>query len=127
MLLDAPCTATGAIRRHPDVPRLKQPDDVARLAVVQENLLRAAVDMLRPGGTLVYCTCSLEPEEGTHRVQSLVRSGAPVVHQPVVAAEIGAPEEWVTPEGDLRTLPRHLPEYDGVDGFYAARLVKLAA
>ena len=64
VLLDAPCTATGAIRRHPDVPHLKQPEDVARLAVVQENLLRAAVEMLRPGGTLVYCTCSLEPEEG---------------------------------------------------------------
>ncbi len=64
VLLDAPCTATGAIRRHPDVPHLKHPEDVARLALVQENLLRAAVDMLRPGGTLVYCTCSLEPEEG---------------------------------------------------------------
>jgi 16S rRNA (cytosine967-C5)-methyltransferase len=75
VLLDAPCTATGAIRRHPDVPHLKQPDDVARLAVVQENLLRAAVDMLRPGGTLVYCTCSLEPEEGPERVASLLRSG----------------------------------------------------
>ena len=76
VLLDAPCTATGAIRRHPDVPHLKQPEDVARLAVVQENLLRAAVDMLRPGGTLVYCTCSLEPEEGPERVEALLRSGA---------------------------------------------------
>src|SRR5207253_10867922 len=108
VLLDAPCTATGAIRRHPDVPHLKQPEDVARLAVVQENLLRAAVDMLRPGGTLVYCTCSLEPEEGPERVASLLRSGAPVEHRPIDPAEIGAPAEWVTPEGDLRTLPYHL-------------------
>jgi 16S rRNA (cytosine967-C5)-methyltransferase len=125
VLLDAPCTATGAIRRHPDVPHLKQPEDVARLAVVQENLLRAAVEMLRPGGTLVYCTCSLEPEEGPERIASLLRSGAPVEHRPIDAAEIGAPAEWVTPGGDLRTLPYHLAEYDGVDGFYAARLVKL--
>lgn len=127
VLLDAPCTATGAIRRHPDVPHLKQPEDVARLAIVQENLLHAAVDMLRPGGTLVYCTCSLEPEEGPERIAALLRSGAPVAHRPIAPAEIGAPAEWVTPEGDLRTLPYHLAEYDGVDGFYAARLVKLGA
>jgi 16S rRNA (cytosine967-C5)-methyltransferase len=127
VLLDAPCTATGAIRRHPDVPHLKQPEDVTRLATVQENLLRAAVDMLRPGGTLVYCTCSLEPEEGPERIAALLRSGAPVEHRPIAPAEIGAPAEWVTPQGDLRTLPYHLAEYDGVDGFYAARLVKLDA
>lgn len=126
VLLDAPCTATGAIRRHPDVPHLKQPEDVARLAVVQENLLRAAVEILRPGGMLVYCTCSLEPEEGPERVEALLRSGAPVERRPVDPSEIGAPE-WVTPGGDLRTLPCHLAEYDGLDGFYAARLVKLGA
>jgi 16S rRNA (cytosine967-C5)-methyltransferase len=127
VLLDAPCTATGAIRRHPDVPHLKQPEDVARLAVVQENLLRAAVDIVRPGGTVVYCTCSLEPEEGPERVAALLRSGAPVEHRPIEPAEIGAPPEWVTPEGDLRTLPCHLAEHDGLDGFYAVRLVKLGA
>jgi 16S rRNA (cytosine967-C5)-methyltransferase len=125
VLLDAPCTATGAIRRHPDVPHLKNPEDVARLAVVQENLLRAAVDIVRPGGTLVYCTCSLEPEEGLERVEALLRSGAPVERRPVDADEIGAPADWVTDRGDLRTLPCHLAEHDGVDGFYAARLRKL--
>src|SRR5205823_10312509 len=124
VLLDAPCTATGAIRRHPDVPHLKQPEDVTRLAVVQENLLRAAIDMLRPGGTLVYCTCSLEPQEGRERVESLLRSGAPAERHPLAAGELGAPPDWVTPEGDLRTLPCHLAEYDGVDGFYIAPLVK---
>ena len=75
VLLDAPCSTTGAIRRHPDVPHLKVPEDVARLSVVQENLLRAAIDMLRPGGTLVYCTCSLEPEEGPERIESLLYAG----------------------------------------------------
>jgi 16S rRNA (cytosine967-C5)-methyltransferase len=108
------------------VPHLKQPDDVARLAVVQENLLRAAVEILRPGGMLVYCTCSLEPEEGPERVEALLRAGAPVARRPIEPVEVGAPD-WVTAAGDLRTLPCHLPEYDGIDGFYAARLVKLGA
>ena len=127
VLLDAPCTATGAIRRHPDVPHLKSPDDVARLSVVQENLLRSAVEMLRPGGMLVYCTCSLEPEEGPQRVAALLGSGVPVEHQPLDPGEIGAPPDWVDARGDLRTLPCHFSEYDGVDGFYSARLIKRAA
>ncbi len=124
VLLDAPCTATGAIRRHPDVPHLKRPADVSRLAVIQERLLHAAVDMLRPGGTLVYCTCSLEPEEGPGQIENLLRSNAPVVRQPLSAAEMDIPAEWLTEDGDLRTLPFHLAEHDGLDGFYGARLVK---
>jgi 16S rRNA (cytosine967-C5)-methyltransferase len=124
VLLDAPCTTTGAIRRHPDVPHLKLPDDVARLSVVQHNLLRAAIDMLVPGGTLVYCTCSLEPEEGPHHIDTLFRSGVPIVRQRITAGEISVRPEWITAEGDLRTLPCHLPEYDGVDGFFCARLTK---
>ncbi len=125
VLLDAPCTTTGAIRRHPDVPHLKLPDDVARLSVVQENLLRAAVEMLDPGGTLVYCTCSLEPEEGLLRIETMLRAGAPMVRQRISADEIGGHPDWITAEGDLRTLPCHLGEYDGVDGFFSARLIKL--
>jgi 16S rRNA (cytosine967-C5)-methyltransferase len=127
VLLDAPCTTTGAIRRHPDVPHLKLPEDVARLAVVQDNLLRAAIDMLRPGGTLVYCTCSLEPEEGPHRIDALIRGGAPVERRTIEPEEIGAEPDWITAKGDLRTLPCHFAEYDGVDGFFCARLVKLPA
>ena len=94
---------------------------------MQENLLRAAVDMLRPGGTLVYCTCSLEPEEGPRAgrgAAALGRAGrAPAdrAGRDRRAAPNGSP-----PAGDLRTLPCHLAEYDGVDGFYGARLVKLA-
>ena len=124
VLLDAPCTTTGAIRRHPDVPHLKSPDDVARLSVVQENLLRAAVDMLVPGGLLVYCTCSLEPEEGPRQIEVLLRSGAPVVRREISADEVGGHAEWITAAGELRTLPCHLAEYDGLDGFFCARLVK---
>ncbi len=126
VLLDAPCTATGAIRRHPDVPHLKTPDDVTRLAVVQERLVTSAIEMLAPGGTLVYCTCSLEPQEGVQQVTRLLARGAPVARRPIEAAEIGGLSECLTPDGDLRTLPSHLAEFDGIDGFFAARLVRTA-
>ncbi|HKW53364.1 MAG TPA: transcription antitermination factor NusB [Stellaceae bacterium] len=126
VLLDAPCTATGAIRRHPDVPHLKTPDDVARLAAVQERLVAAAVEMLAPGGTLVYCTCSLEPQEGPQQVAKLLARGAPVTRRPITPAEIGGLAECLTPDGDLRTLPSHLAEFDGIDGFFATRLVRTA-
>jgi 16S rRNA (cytosine967-C5)-methyltransferase len=127
VLLDAPCTTTGAIRRHPDVPYLKLPEDVMRLSVVQDNLLWAAIDMLRPGGTLVYCTCSLEPAEGPQRIDALLEAGAPVLRRPIAPQEIGVEPEWITKAGDLRTLPCHLAEYSGLDGFYSARLVKQEA
>src|SRR4029077_12688926 len=125
VLLYAPCSTTGALRRHPDVPHLKLPEDVARLSAVQENLLQAAIDMVRPGGTLVYCTCSLEPEEGPSRIESLLYAGAPVERNEIGADEVGADPEWITPEGDLRTLPCHFGQYDGIDGFYCSRLVRL--
>jgi 16S rRNA (cytosine967-C5)-methyltransferase len=124
VLLDAPCTATGAIRRHPDVPHLKTQDDVTRLAAVQERLLEAAVAMLTPGGTLVYCTCSLQPEEGPQQIERLLSRGAHVRRNPIAPDEIGGLAECVTPNGDLRTFPCHLAELDGLDGFYAARLVR---
>ncbi len=126
VLLDAPCTATGAIRRHPDVPHLKTPDDVVRLAAVQERLLGAAIEMLAPGGTLVYCTCSLEPQEGVQQVARLLARGAPVERRPIAPSEIGGLVECLTPEGDLRTLPSQLADVDGLDGFFAARLVRKA-
>jgi 16S rRNA (cytosine967-C5)-methyltransferase len=124
VLLDAPCSTTGAIRRHPDVPHLKLPDDVARLTVVQDNLLHAAIEMLRPGGMLVYCTCSLEPEEGVERIAALFAAGAPVARRAIEPGEIGVEPEWITATGELRTLPCHFSEYDGIDGFFCARLVK---
>ncbi len=122
VLLDAPCTATGTIRRHPDVARLKSPEDVARMVEVQDRLLDAAVEMTAPGGRLVYCACSLQPEEGPDRIAALLARGAPVRRRAVLPAEIGGLAECVTAEGDLRTLPAHLADAGGLDGFYAARL-----
>jgi 16S rRNA (cytosine967-C5)-methyltransferase len=123
LLLDAPCTATGTIRRHPDLPYLKSADDIARLARRQGELLRAAAAMLRPGGVLVYSVCSLEPEEGEGVVAAALADGLGCQRETVSAAAL--PPEFVTAAGDLRTLPCQWPERGGLDGFYAAVLRKL--
>jgi 16S rRNA (cytosine967-C5)-methyltransferase len=128
ILVDAPCTSTGTIRRHPDVAWLRQEADIGALTALQKRLLQKAVALLRPGGTLVYCTCSLEPEEGEQAVAALLASESTVRRAPVAAGEVAGLAEILTAEGDLRTLPCHLPHQDprlgGLDGFYAARLVK---
>ncbi len=124
VLLDAPCTATGTIRRHPDIAHLKSPDDVARLALLQARLLDGAVSMLAPGGTLIYGVCSLEAEEGPRQIEAVLARGAPVRRHPIDAAEIGGLALCISGDGDLRTLPCHLAEQGGLDGFYAARLVR---
>jgi len=124
VLRDLPCTATGTIRRHPDVARLKRPADVATLTSVQDRLLQAAVAMTRPGGVIVYCACSLQPEEGALRLQALFDADTPAARLPVTAEEVGGVAELITRDGDLRTLPWHLGEQGGMDGFYAARLVR---
>ncbi|MEX0809286.1 MAG: transcription antitermination factor NusB [Dongiaceae bacterium] len=122
VLLDAPCSATGTIRRHPDLPWLKRPSDLATLIALQDALLRNALSMLKPGGTLVYAVCSLEPEEGPARIEAILSQGSGIVREPIDPEEIGGLEECVTPAGDLRTLPCHLARLGGMDGFYAARL-----
>lgn len=128
VLVDAPCSATGTIRRHPDVAWLKQDSDIAALTALQQRLLNRAITLLRPGGTLIYCTCSLEPEEGEQVVAALLASEAGIRRVPVSAAEVAGLADIVTPAGDLRTLPCHLkhddPTLGGLDGFYAARLTK---
>ncbi len=129
VLLDAPCSATGTVRRHPDVKYLKRDADIASLTTLQDRLLRHALSLLRPGGLLVYCTCSLEREEGEVRIASLLRTEADVRREPVSAAEVGGIADWITPDGDVRILPHVLPgpapELSGSDGFFAARLRKL--
>jgi 16S rRNA (cytosine967-C5)-methyltransferase len=128
ILVDAPCTATGTIRRHPDVAWLRQEADIAALTALQQRLLQKAVTLLKPGGTLVYCTCSLEPEEGEQAIARLLAGESSLRRAPVASSEVAGLAEIITAEGDLRTLPCHLPHADprlgGMDGFYAARLVK---
>ena len=123
VLVDAPCSATGIIRRHPDIARLKTPAEVETLTGVQDRLLTRALDMVKSGGVIVYCACSLEPEEGPARISSLLGSDAPLERVPVGAGEVGGLDRLLTAEGDLRTLPCHMD--GGMDGFYAARLRRL--
>ena len=126
VLLDAPCTATGTLRRHPDIARLKSPKDVTRLTAVQDRLLDAATMMLSTGGMLIYCTCSLQPEEGEQRIAALLDRKSDLVRVPVAPAEVGGLAELLTTQGDLRTLPCHLANQGGMDGFYAVRLRRIA-
>ena len=129
VLLDAPCTSTGTIRRHPDVAWTKRASDIASLAKLQAGMIDHAIDLLKPGGTLVYCTCSLEPEEGELQITALLRRNPDVARVPITAAELGVPNVCISPSGDLRTLPCHLYDNDarrsGLDGFFAARIVRL--
>jgi 16S rRNA (cytosine967-C5)-methyltransferase len=124
VLLDAPCTATGTIRRHPDVAWLKDQGDVAKLAASQDVLIDAAVRLVRTGGTIVYSTCSLQPEEGPERIAAALKRHPSLARVPIRAEELFGFKELVTQDGDLRSLPSHLPQLGGIDGFYAARLIK---
>lgn len=124
VLLDAPCSATGTSRRHPDIPHLKTPNDVAGLNTAQTGLIRAAARMVKPGGALVYAVCSLQPEEGPEIVRSFLLDQPEFVRAPITPDEIGDLGQCITPEGDLVTLPCHLGNQGGMDGFFAARLVR---
>ncbi|MBV8458236.1 MAG: rRNA cytosine-C5-methylase [Acetobacteraceae bacterium] len=123
VLLDAPCSATGTIRRHPDILHLKRPRDVAAMAELQDRLLTAAINMLRPGGRMIYAVCSLQPEEGAPRIEKIVAAGS-VRIVPFTPDELTAIPEALTLEGYLRTHPGLWPEFGGMDGFFAARLIK---
>jgi 16S rRNA (cytosine967-C5)-methyltransferase len=125
VLLDAPCSATGTIRRHPDLPWLKQAADLPKLTALQDRLLDNAVAMAAPNGVIVYATCSLQPEEGPARIAALMARGAPVARLPIGRGEVGGMDELLTPEGELRSLPCHLAAAGGMDGFYACRLRRL--
>jgi len=126
VLLDAPCSSTGTIRRHPDIPWLKRESDIAMLADLQRRLIARAAELVGSGGTLIYCTCSLEPEEGEAVVNEFLANRADFQRSRVSDHEIAGLGDCLNAEGDLRTLPCHLPDDDsrmaGLDGFYAARL-----
>jgi 16S rRNA (cytosine967-C5)-methyltransferase len=128
VLLDAPCLSTGTIRRHPDLLHLKRPSDLERIVALQQTLIERASKLVAPGGRFVYCVCSLEPEEGVDIVAAFLSGNAHFERLPVTADDIAGSTEWITSDGDLRTLPYHSPSPDrsGMDGFYAARLVRKA-
>jgi 16S rRNA (cytosine967-C5)-methyltransferase len=125
ILLDAPCTATGTIRRHPDIPWRKSTVDVGRMAPLQARLLAHAATLVRPKGLLVYAVCSLEAAEGPERVAAFLADNGGFRRRAIGAEEVGGDAALITPEGDLRTLPCHWRARGGMDGFYAARLERL--
>ncbi len=130
VLLDAPCSSTGTVRRHPDVPWTKSPEDIDRLAALQRRLLDHAIAMVKPGGRLVFSNCSLDPSEGEELVASLLAERDDVAINPVQPGEFAGIAPFVTPDGALRTTPAALdlgdPALSGCDGFYAIRLVRKA-
>ena len=128
VLLDAPCSSTGTIRRHPDIPYTKSPKDIEALTALQARLLDNAVTLLKPGGKLVYSTCSLEPEEGEAQIAALMVRNNGLRLDPVAKEELAGEVDWIEPSGCLRTFPYEFkldtPEWSGMDGFFAARLIR---
>ncbi|MBF9042762.1 methyltransferase domain-containing protein [Rhodobacterales bacterium HKCCE4037] len=122
VLLDAPCTATGTIRRHPDLPFVKNGREVEPLTKLQMRLLDHALTLLKPGGTLVYCTCSLLPVEGEFQVTAALKRHPDLRVIPADPITLGGEADWASPEGGLRLFPSHWPDRGGLDGFYMAAL-----
>jgi 16S rRNA (cytosine967-C5)-methyltransferase len=131
VLVDAPCSSTGTIRRHPDVAWLKQEVDIVQLTGLQRRLLDRAATLVKPGGRIVYCVCSLEPEEGEQQIEALLAREPALRRLPIDPGEIGGAAEFINATGDLRTLPSHWPDPEprmgGLDGFFAARLERAAS
>jgi len=124
VLLDAPCSTTGTLRRHPDVAWLKGQEDVDKLVPLQAKLLAHCASYVRPGGLMVYCVCSLQPEEGAAQIEAFLADNPDWQRQQITPSDAHILPEMITPEGDLRTLPSMLADAGGMDGFLAARLIK---
>ncbi len=129
ILVDAPCLATGTIRRHPDIAWVKKPQDLVALTALQARLLDTAAELVKPGGLIVYCTCSLEPEENEMQISALLRRSPGLTRAPIEPPEVGGLPELLNANGELRTLPFHFPACEsrlaGLDGFFAARLLRV--
>lgn len=125
ILLDAPCTATGTIRRHPDLLTLKNPKDQDGLTSIQERLLANAATLLENGGVIVYCTCSLQKDEGERQIDRFLESHADFRRVPIRKEEFGGIDGLVNAEGEVRVLPQALKEQGGMDGFFISRIQKV--
>jgi 16S rRNA (cytosine967-C5)-methyltransferase len=125
VLLDAPCSATGTIRRHPELPWIKNASDVTLCAQAAGDLLDSAAEMVALNGLLIFATCSLEREEGPEQVDAFLARQPGVKREAITPDQVFGHAEMIDAHGDLRTLPCHLAERGGLDGFYAARLRRL--
>lgn len=128
ILLDAPCSSTGTVRRHPDVPWTKTREDIEKLAELQRKLLEHAATLVRPGGRLVFANCSIDPLEGEEVVRAVLAGGHGLELSPIAPSELPGAAHFITTEGYLRTLPDIAPAHgdklQAVDGFFAARFIK---
>lgn len=124
ILLDAPCSATGTIRRHPDLPHAKDGSDFGELISLQAQMIDHAVSLLKPGGRLVFCTCSLLPDEGECQVEEALERHSDLSVDRDAISRLGLAEEWMTEEGGLRLRPDYWSDLGGMDGFYMASLRK---
>ncbi|GHE01680.1 16S rRNA methyltransferase [Defluviimonas sp. 20V17] len=124
VLLDAPCSATGTIRRHPDLPFVKDGTELDTLVALQARLIDRALTLLRPGGRLVFCTCSLLPEEGEAQITAALARHPGLAVLPAEAP--GIAPDWRSSEGGLRIRPDHWADRGGIDGFYMAVLARAA-
>ena len=124
VLLDAPCSATGTIRRHPDLPHAKDGAGFGALIELQAQMLAHAWTLVKPGGRLVYCTCSLLPDEGECQIEDALEMFPEARVGDGVRTLEGIDASWITEEGGLRLRPDYWPELGGMDGFYMAELVK---
>jgi len=124
VLLDAPCSATGTMRRHPDVLYNKTASDVAKLVKIQDKLLAAAALLVKPGGTLIYCTCSLQPDEGEARIEKFLKNWTDFRLNPILTIKGLDAVKANESKGCLRSLPHFLGEKGGMDGFFIARLIR---
>lgn len=124
ILLDAPCSATGTLRRHPDVIRSRTSKDIESLAALQSRLLDAAVRVMPAGAVLIYCVCSLQVEEGPDQIKALLKRNSSVKRKEIRRDEVAGFEQALLETGDMQTLPHYLP--GGMDGFFISRLVKLS-
>lgn len=124
ILLDAPCTATGTIRRHPDMPWLKKPQDLEQLIKLQTRLLDHATKILAPGGIIIYCTCSLQKDEGENQINGILTRNPSIKRSCISPEEVGKNSEFINDHGEVRIFPHHLKAQGGIDGFFIARLQK---
>lgn len=124
ILLDAPCTASGTLRKRPDVAWLKKPDDLQAMVNQQKRLLENTVTMLKSGGTLIYCTCSLFMDEGERQIRNFLEAHPEFSRKPITSDELGGLKDIIDENGDVRILPFHLATLGGMDGFYISRLIK---
>jgi len=122
ILLDAPCSATGVFRRHPELVHIKNRQDVSRQAEIQNQILTLSGRALKTGGLLLYCTCSIAKAEGEEQIKAFLQNNKSFELSPLTSARF---PEIITPEGFIRTLPYHLGDFGGCDAFFIAKLIKV--